>query len=476
MKKLSILAALLLLVAAYTGCKKESTNQGVILRPKVILSSDTLIFHGNITLYLTISGQQGDTCSWQITSCPDWLHAYPSSGKLHNDIQKITLTSNFTSYNAGVYTGSLAFSSPCGNAATWIKGIAGENMIYKIPDSLKISEFTDTSHFNIINQGNVALNFSAVPSNNLITLDNASGTISIGGQQKVIVTAHRASLVSGTYPAMIFITINGYYKDTVNVSVRNFKENKLILQTDVIDAEYSKAKDILVFISTTPQSLNIYHPSTDLIESVSLSYVPTCISLSSDGNYAVVGHDAHLTYVNVTNRQVIMTCNVSCYAWDIVLGNNNWAYVFPKTDQWEHVRCINLQNGTEVLHKGYSIYAGTLAKMIPSGKYIYGADNGLSPDNLEKYDIRSDTLTYMYESPYWGDYPINGNLWFSEDGLRIFTQGRSVFRTSEIQSQDMIYNGMINFEGSSSAYNNIQGLDHSAAADNLYIEIGRAHV
>jgi hypothetical protein len=263
--------------------------------------------------------------------------------------------------------------------------------------------------------------------------------------------------------------MNGNHKDTVNVIVRVFNEKKRIIQSDVIDAEYSKNKDILVYISSAPQSLNIYHPSTDQIESISLNYPPICLSLSSDGNYAVVGHDAHLTYVNVTNKQVIKTCDVSCNPCDIVLGNNNWAYVFPKSDQWTRIRCINLVSGTEVLHQGYDIYAGTLGKMQPSGKYIYGADNGLSPDNLEKYDIRADTLKYMYKSPYWGDYPINGNFWFSEDGTRIFTQGRSVFKTSEIQSQDMIYNGMINFEGNSTSYNNIQSLDNSTAASNLYI-------
>ena len=72
------------------------------------------------------------------------------------------------------------------------------------------------------------------------------------------------------------------------------------------------------------------------------------------------------------------------------MANNKWAYVFPKDDQWEYVRCINLNISTdnEANSTGGSMYAGTKGRLHPSGKFIYGADNGLSPSDIEKYDIQ----------------------------------------------------------------------------------------
>ncbi|WP_162596619.1 hypothetical protein [Thiofilum flexile] len=65
------------------------------------------------------------------------------------------------------------------------------------------------------------------------------------------------------------------------------------------------------------------------------------------------------------------------------------------------------------------------------------------PSDIEKYDIKAGTVTKLYDSPYHGDYEMCGNLWFSEDGRRIFTACGNVFRASDIQSQDMTYNGSL---------------------------------
>ena len=105
---------------------------------------------------------------------------------------------------------------------------------------------------------------------------------------------------------------------------------------------------------------------------------------------------------------------------------------------------MNLSTDNEAYSTGGSIYAGTKGRLHPSGKFIYGADNGLSPSDIEKYDIQNGVANMLYDSPYHGDYPMNGNLWFSEDGNRIFTRGKTVLKTSEFKSTDMYYNGTLN--------------------------------
>jgi hypothetical protein len=341
-----------------------------------------------------------------------------------------------------------------------------KEIAYSIPDSLNFNAFNSTLILTIKNDGKALINYNINNSDSSISFSSISGAIITGQQNEIIVSANRNNLQIGKTYSQISLTINNKI-ETIVVSVDNFREQKTILPTDVVDAEYSKITDQLVYVSANPSRVNIFSPGSETTETISLLYTPTCISISLDGKTAAVGHDGHITYVNLNNKSVINTYDVSCSANDIVLGNNKWAYVFPEQDQWEYIRCINLnlQENNEVSHSGNQIYAGTKGRLHPSGKYIYGANNGLSPSDIEKYNIQNGKLEYSNDSPYHGDYPMNGNLWFSEDGTRIFTRGKTVLKTSETKSQDMLYNGKINTDSNAS----IEWLDHSSNKSNLYI-------
>ncbi|MCE6989262.1 YncE family protein [Dyadobacter sp. CY323] len=251
-------------------------------------------------------------------------------------------------------------------------------------------------------------------------------------------------------------------------------DGEVLLPRDVAitDAEYSKVKDILVYVSTNPSQLNILTPSRNSTDKIPLDFSPMSVSISSDGNFAVVGFDAHLSYVDLSAKKVINTLNVSCEALDIVLGNNKWAYVFPKRDQWENIHCLDLTTGKETLSLGSSIYAGSKGKLHPAGNFMYVTDNNLGPSDIAKFNVREGVASSMYDSRYHGDYPVEGDLWFSEDGKRVFLKGQTVMRLSDDQEQDMVYNGTIGLDTINNTVDNMKrilSLDHSAAANRLYL-------
>ncbi len=463
--KIKGLIYLMLLFVVFVSCEKSKEDDGI--DPQLLLSADTLLFNGSEVKSLFLCTKPASVCKFQITSSPDWINISPKSGTISRDIQELQMSSSFPFNEPGVYEGTVSILTTFGNKSVFLRGFVGEQLIYSTPDSVYVDVFANSQNITITNDGNVPISYSASVSNDYISLNSYSGTILVGNQGLITFNVKRNDLLTGNYTSKIFFSLNGVL-DTVVVSIENFKEQKLTLTSDVVDAEYSKAKDVLVYVSSTPSMINIFTPSDASTSSISLDYVPTCVSVSSDGLTAVVGHDGHITYVDVLNKSILKSFSVSCNALDIVLGNNKWAYIFPKTDQWANIRCIDvdLTNDNEVLHTGNSIYAGTKAKLHPSGKYVYGADNGLSPSDIEKYDIQSGRAVYLYDSPYHGDYPINGDLWFSEDGLRVFTRGKTVLKTTEIQDNDMRYNGSISLE---TTYAAIKWLDHSLVSNNLYI-------
>ena len=455
------------------SCEKEKivTNE-VLIDPQLITSADTLIFNGDESKELYLSTKPATESEFQIISSPDWIEVYPESGLIEGDIYELTITSNMSGMQPGTFQGELIIMSTVGYDTVRIIGLLGEQVLYSIPDSIKFSVFSEHEKLIIQNRGNISLNYSLSTSDNFIDFQTQTGDVIVGEQKEILVNLNRESLQTGSFTSEIYLSINEVL-DTIVVKVESFQENKLYLTTDVIDAEFSKLLDKLFYISSNPLSLSIFDPKVNTIEQISLSYIPTCISISMDGTKAIVGHDGKVSYVDLANKNVMKTIDVPCYVVDAAIGNNNWAYAVPKDGSHVRVQCVNLIDNSVVEHLmngNQTVSDGSKIKLHPSGNSIYLADNGVSPSDLDKLDISSDTAKYLYDSPYHGDYAISGDLWFSEDGKRIFTRGTSVFKTSVIKEQDMLYNGKITLESNSSFnYGRIIWLDHLETKKNLYL-------
>lgn len=226
--------------------------------------------------------------------------------------------------------------------------------------------------------------------------------------------------------------------DVVTIAV---VEDMDILDFLVRDADYSRGLDKLIFVTTAPPTLHIYDPVTTDDTSIALPLAPTTVALDRAGTRAAVGHNGWVSIIDLSGAALEKTIPVSTDVIDVALGDNGYVYCFPRIDQWEQIRSINIATGAETL--GGSIRAGTLVKLHPTQDAIYGADNGLSPSDIEKYDISGGPALFAYDSPYHGDYPMCGNLWIADDGLRIFTRCGYVFRSDTVRPTDMVYNGKL---------------------------------
>ncbi len=462
MNRLAYLFVVLFFIAS---CEKDSINDQDEI--EFIVSADTLLFRGPEVKSLFVTTNPASRVEYEIVAHPGWTTVNPKSGYIDNNIVEIKISSSVSGGFSGDLEGTLEIMSANGNKSVFLINSIGEQSVYSIPDSLKIPAYGNNQELKILNSGNVPIYYTASTSNNYISLSSTTDSILAGQQGSIIVSPNRDDMLTGQYSSMINLTINGE-AETVHVLVDNYLEQKLILDSDVVDAEYSRINDVLVYVSSTPFAIHSYDVSSGTLESIPLDFYPTSVSVSPDGATAAVGHDARITYVDLSIMSVIKTMNVSCDVLDIVLTNDGWAYAFPRIDQWETIRCVNLNLSydNEVMNLGGSIRAGTKARLHPSGDYIYGADNGLSPSDIEKYDIRGGQAMLMYDSPYHGTYPMGGDLWFSEEGTRLFTRGNTVLKLSENPQQDLIYNGSISLQIN---YARIKWLDHSSDNDELYI-------
>jgi hypothetical protein len=433
---------------------------GKPIEPQLTVSADTLVFKGNQTLTLNVTTNNPESRKFYVYA-PDWIVVTPNSGHIS---EGETVQLNLSSYLYDpmvVMEDNLYLTTAFDDKTVKLLGLPEDYTNYTLTNKLFYPIGEDEAIMHIHNQGNTTLDYAITSSTTFVSLSSSSGQLSMLGNTDITVTIDRENLLTETNPAL-YVSIDGNV-DTVPLII----EKKLMLPNDVVDAEYAKATDLLVYVAGDA-TLNIYHPDTQEISAVALSYIPTCVSVSPDGTKAAVGHDSHVTYVDLLTETVLTVNDVSCNALDIVLTNDGWAYVFPTQDQWTTIRCINVTTpyALETEHTGNNIYAGTKAKLHPSGKYVYGADNNVSPSDIEKYNIQNGTAQYLYDSPYHGDYAMNGDLWFEESGERLFTRAGTVFKTSEIQSLDMIYNGTITLEGN---YRTVAWLDQLDLKKELYL-------
>ena len=248
--------------------------------------------------------------------------------------------------------------------------------------------------------------------------------------------------------------------------------SRLTLSHDVIDAEFTKALNAIVIVSSWPRNaLYLYDVATGTEREAPLSKTPTAVSVAPDGLSAAVGHDALISLLQLASvgqpaAAAPVLLNVSTDVLDLVLDGHGHVHALPRADQWEAVHSVDIATNTEALDPAGFLYAGTLGSLHPSGDYLYTADNGLSPSDIAKYDLRTGVAHRLYDSPYHGDYGMCGNVWMKEDGTTLYTRCGNTFRSSTIQGQDMIYAGRLALSNAIYGYQ-IASLSQSDAVDEI---------
>ncbi|MBN1180899.1 MAG: hypothetical protein JXB49_01340 [Bacteroidales bacterium] len=309
-------------------------------------------------------------------------------------------------------------------------------------EKLVFNAYNKSVYIKFKNMGEVPIKWKIERYDSFVFCNRDSGNVYPQEYDSILTYVNFEEILVDTLNTKVTINVNDKNVD-IPIEIYNYTTNKTVLTFDIIDAEYDNVHDKIICISNTPySSLRLINPENFSNDSILLNYPPTCISISPDSKKAVIGHEGHVTYFDLESKTIIRTIDIAWNISDIVINNNAWVYAFSD-DEWGAYR-INLSNGITYSNDEHGlIYKGTRVKLHPSGEYIYAANNGLDPDDLEKYLVDQDTITYMYDSRYHGEYRIDGDLWLTENGDRIISKTGYVFTTSELEDQDILYSGSL---------------------------------
>jgi len=218
----------------------------------------------------------------------------------------------------------------------------------------------------------------------------------------------------------------------IGMSARMHAQTNPLAYTPV-DAQYSTALDRIIMVSASPNQLHVYDPITQGDTVVGLPKQPYAVSVSPDGLYAAVAHDALISYVNLSPPALQASYPIPMTAQTVILSES-WVYVLP-TYEGDFL-ALDLATGVAtVTGLGYAS-GGRLNAAVNA---IYGTDDGISPESLIEYNIAAGPFGGSKDSPYWGNYEVCGNIWFSPDGTRIYNRCATVYQASTDPAKDMLY-------------------------------------
>jgi hypothetical protein len=195
----------------------------------------------------------------------------------------------------------------------------------------------------------------------------------------------------------------------------------VVLGFNVVDARQSAALHSIVTISNNPANvLYIFDETTQVIRGVALPEAPTALGLDPGGLYAAVAYDANVSLIDLTTATLRKTCPLSSNASGVALTGGGIAYVVPATDQWVPLHTLNMSSCAETTNN--LIWAGGRIYLHPSGLALFAPQAG-DPTRIDRCDITGMTpiCTDSQGQNDWGTYGYGDNIWFSADGLRIYT-------------------------------------------------------
>ena len=311
-------------------------------------------------------------------------------------------------------------------------------------DSLIIEKNEKIASYQIYNTTNQTIKLFVESTDTILVPLVKSYSMPSNSSSQVQFKINKKYLPDGTYYGTFYL-VDGLNRVAVPYRLLSYNEKKTSIINNITDAEYYKKTDKVVFVGNAPNMLYVFHTLDKTIDSIALPYAPTCVSISPDGDKALVGQDKMLSQIDLKALKVLKSTKASFSIYDVVYANNDIAYISPLYQ--DNLKYINLNTGLETKYADKTLYGQSRMKMHPSGKYLYVLDQFLisnpKPYHILKFNIENNTPTYVSQSPfsdqtvYWGDF------WINEEGDMLIDNMMNMLQISDNPALDLAFTNTI---------------------------------
>lgn len=425
-------------ILIFSACEKEKTFQ--LVEQEFSVTKDTIIISAPANSGGFFASVNSGFLNYNLTGLPTWVYSSISQGQLTSAGTFIELHLNTSQVITTPRSAVFKIETPIGSKNIVLVYIPERVSKSFVEEKISMLNNGSTKVLDIFNPESIGISWSATIDNNYISLSKTSGQMDLGGADFITITVNKDKLPasSNNVSKITFIASGKTYQTEVNIISQEFG----VLDRNVVDAVFAKHTNEIVFISNAPKSITKLNPITNQSTSIDFNLVPLCLAISEDNKTAVVGCNAKIIVVDLENMVTKKVLLLDIKVTSISIAPNNFAYTLTDGNSFNYLTEINLTTGSFKKNQEY-LYSGAISKLHPNGRWLYLADNFVSPSDVRKFSLaESGVSTYLYDSPYHGDYNIGGNLWFNSSGDRILTG--SVFLTSsDNKDEDLKYAGSL---------------------------------
>ncbi len=144
--------------------------------------------------------------------------------------------------------------------------------------------------------------------------------------------------------------------------------------------------------------------------------------------------EGYIAVFDLEQQARVRTLPVNTDPYDLVVTSGGKLIVASGSGQWTDIVAYDTETGSELGRSG--TYQGSRLSLHPDENWVFAANNGLSPSDIEKYDIGDTGITSLGDSPYHGDHRMYGNVWATPDGTHLITRGGDVFLAGDMTFVD----------------------------------------
>jgi hypothetical protein len=400
------------------------------------------------------------TLSFELEPDKDWVALSRYQGYLSpGDSIKIMLTVNRASLPVGTEQAQIKAkinSTVEGAVLSISMAVPPHAQLEASAPEIHFSYLQDQKSMYLINRGNVSTNWNLQFEDSYINANHISGILQANDSINLQFTINREFLLSQRYNSGMRFSANHGQEVSVPVSIDNYVEEKWLIEGIVIEAVYDRNYNYVYMLFDDLPEVKRLDPLTKEIVSIPIIRQPNAIAIGQNGNYAVVAHSTSVSYVNLMDLSVESIYHMNFVVGSVLLANG-WIYIFPHSGNAnKRVKCLEIASGEITDHTGASQSPGLRAKLHPSKDYFYCTNHSTSYSSLLKFDISNGTAQHQNVNP--SGYDAGSKLWVADDGSRIITRSRNIFRITDDPATDLSYNGEL------SAIVALSAFDYSSAA------------
>jgi len=229
----------------------------------------------------------------------------------------------------------------------------------------------------------------------------------------------------------------------------------MTLPGEVTDAVFDPVRPYVYLSSRSSRTVSFVDIATrTVVRTFNYSLMPESLALTPDASRLYValltrdhdpywfdgdGHEGYVAGFNLANRTQDRYFRITEDPFGFLATGDGHLVISSGSGQWTYAKVFSATDGTETGRTGASVRETTRIALHPSEGWIYGATNGVSPSDIERYSLSGGSIAYAWKSPYWGDHRMGGDLWVSPRGDMLVTRGGDLFRSTPTQSGDMEY-------------------------------------